>query len=123
MMKAAVLYNPGEWHSFILEEREVPIPKQGWVLLRCEHLFSTARRNITYTRWHFIQRNAAQMAKNAGLQVITTTRNKEKQQLLLDNGADEIIIDDGKIEDKLKFIRPQVVDKVCYSGYSMRYRL
>ncbi|MEJ5963766.1 zinc-binding dehydrogenase [Pedobacter immunditicola] len=55
---------------------------------------------------------ATQIAKSAGLQVIATTRNKDKQQLLLDNGADEVIIDDGKLEDKLKVIRPQGVDKV-----------
>ncbi|MEJ5963767.1 alcohol dehydrogenase catalytic domain-containing protein [Pedobacter immunditicola] len=34
MMKAAVLYNPGAWDNFILEEREVPIPIQGWVLVK-----------------------------------------------------------------------------------------
>lgn len=214
MMKAAVLYNPGGWANFILEEREVPIPEQGWVLVKVR-AFGLNRSelmtrkglspNVKFPRvlgiecvgevvtdpsggWQVGQKVAAfmggmgrdfdgsyaefvllpesllipfeselswdllgaipemfqtvygslhlalkiqqgetilirggtssigmlatQIAKNAGLQVIATTRNREKQQLLLDNGADEVIIDEGKIEDKLKVIRLQGVDKV-----------
>jgi len=55
---------------------------------------------------------ATQIAKNAGLQVIATTRKTEKIKVLLDNGADEAIVDDGKIEEKLKAIWPEGVDKV-----------
>jgi NADPH:quinone reductase-like Zn-dependent oxidoreductase len=43
---------------------------------------------------------AAQLAKSSGLTVIATTRSKEKRQLLLDNGADEVLIDDGVIAAK-----------------------
>lgn len=44
---------------------------------------------------------AAQMAKAFGLDVIATTRNKEKEQLLLRNGANTVIIDDGAIAKQI----------------------
>ena len=55
---------------------------------------------------------AAQLAKNAGLTVIATTRKKEKTEQLLTNGADYVLIDDGSIESKVKAILPLGVQKV-----------
>ncbi|WP_229253833.1 zinc-binding alcohol dehydrogenase family protein [Dyadobacter sp. NIV53] len=55
---------------------------------------------------------AAQVAKNAGLTVIATTRNPEKQRILNVNGAAYVLIDDGVLEDKVKAIFPNGIDKV-----------
>jgi len=55
---------------------------------------------------------ATQLAKKAGLFVIATTRKLEKEKLLLDNGADQVLIDDGNLEIKIKASRPAGVDKV-----------
>jgi NADPH2:quinone reductase len=55
---------------------------------------------------------AAQLAKNASLTVISTTRKKEKTQQLIDNGADYVLVDDGSVEAKLKAIFPAGVQKV-----------
>jgi NADPH:quinone reductase-like Zn-dependent oxidoreductase len=40
---------------------------------------------------------SSQIAKAAGLYVIATTRDKEKRNLLLENGADLVLIDDGTL--------------------------
>jgi len=55
---------------------------------------------------------ACQLAKSKGLTVISTTRNPDKQQILIDNGADYVIIDDGNIAKKLKEVYPNGVHKV-----------
>ena len=55
---------------------------------------------------------SAQMAKNEGLIVIATTRQMEKKPLLLANGADYVLIDDGNLKDQVKTIFPEGVDKV-----------
>ncbi|MEQ9065046.1 MAG: zinc-binding alcohol dehydrogenase family protein [Vicingaceae bacterium] len=55
---------------------------------------------------------ACQLAKSMGLTVISTSRNPEKEQLLRDNGADEVIIDTGAIAPALRNIRPEGVEKV-----------
>jgi len=55
---------------------------------------------------------AAQLAKNAGLTVLATTRKAEKKELLLANGADYVLIDDGELIEKVKAIYPSGVDKV-----------
>ncbi|MBL8021713.1 MAG: zinc-binding dehydrogenase [Leptospirales bacterium] len=44
---------------------------------------------------------ATQVARNFGLTVIATTRNASKTELLKQNGAHEVIIDDGNISAKL----------------------
>jgi NADPH2:quinone reductase len=54
---------------------------------------------------------AAQLAKQSGLKVLTTTRNPAKQQLLLNNGADHVLIDDGSLIAKVKALYPEGVDK------------
>lgn len=55
---------------------------------------------------------ATQLAKNNGLIVIATTRNPEKEDLLLSNGADYVVIDDRNIVEKIKAIIPDGVNKV-----------
>lgn len=55
---------------------------------------------------------ACQLAKHYGLTVISTTRNPEKEIHLKENGADEVLIDDGNIQQKLKNLYPNGVDKV-----------
>nr|WP_295922262.1 zinc-binding alcohol dehydrogenase family protein [uncultured Dyadobacter sp.] len=55
---------------------------------------------------------AVQMAKVAGLTVIATTRNPDKSQQLIDNGASHVLIDDGHISGKVKEIFPEGIDKV-----------
>ena len=55
---------------------------------------------------------ACQLAKSIGLTVIATTRNKDKQQALLDNGADEVVIDGGQIKAQVRAYFPDGVNKV-----------
>lgn len=55
---------------------------------------------------------AGQLAKISGLDVIATTRNPERTELLLNNGADQVIIDDGNLAEKLKALYPYGVCKV-----------
>ncbi|WP_143961226.1 zinc-binding alcohol dehydrogenase family protein [Litoribacter populi] len=55
---------------------------------------------------------STQLAKNCGLTVLATTRKAEKKELLLNNGVDHVLIDDGYLEEKLKAIYPEGVDKV-----------
>ena len=55
---------------------------------------------------------AAQLAKQSGLKVLATTRNPAKQALLLNNGADHVLIDDGSLIAKVKTLYPQGVDKI-----------
>lgn len=55
---------------------------------------------------------ALQLGKSKGLTVISTTRNPEKKQSLLDNGADQVVIDDGSIVNEVKTIYPEGVNKV-----------
>ena len=55
---------------------------------------------------------ACQLAKTKELKVISTTRNSTKQQALLDNGADHVIIDKGDVSTLLKKLYPDGVNKV-----------
>jgi NADPH:quinone reductase-like Zn-dependent oxidoreductase len=55
---------------------------------------------------------AIQMAKTSGLKVIATTRQKEKIESLLNNGADHVLIDDGDLSTKVRQVFPEGVDKV-----------
>lgn len=55
---------------------------------------------------------SCQLAKANGLTVISTSRNPDKKQFLLDNRADHVIIDDGNIVDQVKAISPNGIDKV-----------
>ncbi len=55
---------------------------------------------------------ATQMAKKNGLYVVATTRKPEKEQLLLDNGVDEVFIDDGQLAPRIKASFPAGIDKI-----------
>ncbi|OOQ57288.1 zinc-binding alcohol dehydrogenase family protein [Mucilaginibacter pedocola] len=55
---------------------------------------------------------AAQLAKNAGLRVIATTRKPESREALLQNGAHEVLIDDGQLALQLKALHPAGVNHV-----------
>lgn len=55
---------------------------------------------------------ACQLAKDQGLTVISTTRNPEKKQALLNNNADYVIIDNGEINLQVKELFPEGVTKV-----------
>lgn len=55
---------------------------------------------------------AAQVAKRHGLTVLATTRNPQKEKKLLENGATQVLIDDGNLEPQIRQLYPQGVDKV-----------
>jgi NADPH:quinone reductase-like Zn-dependent oxidoreductase len=55
---------------------------------------------------------ACQLAKTKGLTVLSTTRNPNKKQALIDNGADHVIIDNGNVSSALREIYPDGVQKV-----------
>ncbi|RYD95082.1 MAG: hypothetical protein EOP50_08545 [Sphingobacteriales bacterium] len=55
---------------------------------------------------------ATQLAKKSGLKVIATTRKPAHKPLLLSNGADHVVIDDGELEAKVKAISFSGADKV-----------
>lgn len=55
---------------------------------------------------------SCQLAKSHGLTVISTTRNPDKKQALLDNGADHVVIDNGNVKDQVREIFPKGVNKV-----------
>ncbi|WP_373397835.1 zinc-binding dehydrogenase [Algoriphagus halophilus] len=55
---------------------------------------------------------ACQLAKAKGLTVLSTTRDSEKRQALLDNGVDHVILDEGTVKDQVRKIYPRGVDKV-----------
>jgi len=55
---------------------------------------------------------AIQLAKNAGLQVIATTRSNEKRGFLFEKGCDEVLIDDGDLYRQMRNSGKRGVDKV-----------
>ena len=55
---------------------------------------------------------ACQLAKYKGLTVISTTRNAAKKHVIKDNGADYVVIDEGRVSEKVRSIIPEGVDKV-----------
>ena len=55
---------------------------------------------------------ACQLAKHYGLKVISSTRNPNKRDFLLKNGADFVVIDNGSILNQIKAISPEGVHKV-----------
>lgn len=54
---------------------------------------------------------AAVLAKMAGLTVVATTRNGNRAEMLHQNGADHVVIDDGEIALAVRNIVPGGVDK------------
>ena len=55
---------------------------------------------------------SCQLAKSKGLTVISTTRNRDKKQALLNNGVDHVIIDNGSVKDQVREIYPKGINKV-----------
>lgn len=55
---------------------------------------------------------SAQIAKHMGVTVIATTRNPDKERMLINNGASYSLIDDGELAGKVKGLFPEGVDKV-----------
>ena len=55
---------------------------------------------------------SCQLAKSKGLTVISTSRNPDKKQALLDNGVDHIVIDNGSVKDQVREIYPEGINKV-----------
>lgn len=55
---------------------------------------------------------AAILAKQAGLKVVATTRREDRREMLLANGADEVVIGDGKIAEAVRALHPEGVDRV-----------
>ncbi len=55
---------------------------------------------------------AIQLAKTTGASVLASTRKKEKSNLLLDAGADHVVIDNGKLKLQVMAIFPKGITKV-----------
>lgn len=55
---------------------------------------------------------ACQLAKTKGLTVIATTRNADKKQALLENGADHVLLDEGEVKQQVRELYPGGVNKV-----------
>jgi len=45
---------------------------------------------------------AAAIAKSHGISVVSTTRKMEREKLLLENGADVVVVDDGQIAERVR---------------------
>lgn len=54
---------------------------------------------------------ATQLASKAGLTVIATTRNPQKETILREHGAAHVLIDAGNLEQNVRAIFPEGVDK------------
>ena len=55
---------------------------------------------------------AAGLARKEGATVVATTRNRDRESMLLENGADHVVIDDGVIAGEIRQRFPGGVDKV-----------
>jgi len=55
---------------------------------------------------------AAAIAKNHGATVVSTSRRPDREELLLANGANQMVVDTGTIANKVREIFPHGVDKV-----------
>jgi len=55
---------------------------------------------------------ACQLAKTKGLTVLSTTRNPDKKQTLIENGTDHVVIDEGEVHEQVRAIYPEGVNKV-----------
>lgn len=55
---------------------------------------------------------AAAIAKKHGATVISTTRNAARRDLLIESGADEVMVDDGAIAEQVQKAFPGGVEKV-----------
>lgn len=55
---------------------------------------------------------ATQLANRAGLTVISTTRNAQKETMLRQNGATHVLIDNGDLNKTVRAIFPEGIDKM-----------
>jgi NADPH:quinone reductase-like Zn-dependent oxidoreductase len=55
---------------------------------------------------------AAILAKRRGLHVIATTRRNDRREMLLANGADNVVVDTGEISEAVRHDCPEGVNKV-----------
>lgn len=55
---------------------------------------------------------AIQLAKSIGATVLASTRKEIKRDLLIAQGADDVLIDDGTLKDQLRKLYPRGVNKV-----------
>lgn len=55
---------------------------------------------------------AAALAKRQGCYVAATSRSESRKDLLIENGADEFFVEDGKISDQVKGSKGGLFDKV-----------
>lgn len=53
---------------------------------------------------------AAQLASQAGLTVLATTRNAARADLLMANGATHVLLDNGQVRDQVRALFPQGLD-------------
>jgi NADPH:quinone reductase-like Zn-dependent oxidoreductase len=56
--------------------------------------------------------SAIQLAKSAGTTVTASTRNEKKRDLLIRQGADNVLIDNGTIREQLNRLHPNGINKV-----------
>jgi len=54
---------------------------------------------------------AAQLASQAGLTVLATTRRADRADLLQTNGATHVLVDDGQVREQVRALFPQGVDR------------
>ena len=55
---------------------------------------------------------AIQLAKSIGATVLASTRKENKRDLLISQGADHVLIDDGTLKNQLHSLYPQGVNKI-----------
>jgi NADPH:quinone reductase len=55
---------------------------------------------------------AVQLAKSIGATVMASTRNEDKRALLLQQGADHVLLDDGTLKEQVLSICPSGVNKI-----------
>jgi NADPH:quinone reductase len=55
---------------------------------------------------------AIQLAKSIGATVMASTRNENKRNILTEQGADHVLIDNGTLKDQLLRLYPEGVNKV-----------
>jgi len=55
---------------------------------------------------------AIQLAKGIGATVLASTRKEGKRDLLISQGADHVLIDDGTLKDQLRCLYPHGVNKI-----------
>lgn len=119
----------GGYAEFVLAPLEIVFPFQSnlpWVTLGAiPEMFQTVSGSLNHALeirsgetllirggTSSIGMLSCQLAKAKGLTVISTTRNPDKKQSLLDNRADLVLIDNGVVSAELRNLFPDGVNKV-----------